>query len=492
MSKFGVDLIYKVSFQFISLLIGLLSLGIVARSLNPVYYGSFNYLTDFFRRFQKLIMGGSMTGYFIQLSKKNNGHLILSYHVYLLILLPIVLVLLGLVFSIGYTEFFFPDQEVSYILMAAIFVLLTLQGNGLSSTYDALGLTKYFEVIKLIPLIVSVTCILALYSFSKLNLFNYFLLNILSQLGLFIIGTALLVRLKKFNYFAYKSNKEGIRKNLKKIFKFSRLLFIYGFFVFITYVLERWLLQNYFGSYEQGIYGFALKISSMILLIGAPLSRLFLRESSYRITDLSKFARYIQKGLILNLFIGLFLGFFVGIYGLEIITIIGGSQYFQSHLGLYLLAISVGINFSILFLSSLILAEENSLLHMKINLPVILLFFLFSFILLTTNTNFLISGFNILPLKQLLMYISNFVILLFICAKKFNFSFFKYMNYSLLFSLFAFLIGSFSSFLASLFFEGDFMKLILGGMIYGVMSLLFLICINNIFRLNISFMNLIK
>ena len=61
-------------------------MGIVARTLGPFSYGIYNFITDFFQKFQKLILAGSMTGYYVKLSKNNDNAFAGSYHLYLFFL----------------------------------------------------------------------------------------------------------------------------------------------------------------------------------------------------------------------------------------------------------------------------------------------------------------------------------------------------------------------------------------------------------------------
>ena len=92
------------------------------------------------------------------------------------------------------------------------------------------------------------------------------------------------------------------------------------------------------GSYEQGIFSIAFKLSSLILLLAAPFEKLLLRESSSIAKDKTSLKVFVETCLPLILFVGIAIASFLSINGDKII-LIGGEAYSDAFICLYMLSL---------------------------------------------------------------------------------------------------------------------------------------------------------
>tara|TARA_B100001059_G_scaffold160519_1_gene160049 strand:+ start:10458 stop:11966 length:1509 start_codon:yes stop_codon:yes gene_type:complete len=385
MSSFGRDVLYKVLSQGISFATSLVTMGLVARSLGPSAYGIYNFIADFFQKFQKLILAGSMTGYYVKLSKNVRNQFTTSYHIYLLALIPVSLLMVSLAFILEISDFIWPNKETSYVYYGVLIIFLSVQNKGLSHTFDGSNATKYYEILLTFGYIFNATSIVTLYYFEILNLSNYFFYNIFYQSFLMIFG--LLLAFRKRIVLIDDALKNHLSKNLKEIFDFSRPLVFYAIFVFFVGIADRWLIEYFYGEYDQGIFSISFKIASLILLLAAPFERLLLRESSKLAEkNLNEFKRFIESSFCLSLFVGVSIASFISVNSDIIISIIGGEAYRDAYLCLFILSFAFGINFVTHFMANINLAQEKTMTHVFLGVPINLISLSISCFLLIPNS----------------------------------------------------------------------------------------------------------
>lgn len=385
MKSFARDIAYKLSSQAISFIVSLVTMGIVARSLGPFSYGIYNFITDFFQKFQKLILSGSMTGYYVKLSKNVRNQFSASYHIYLLALIPFSILMVSAAFFLEISDFIWPNKEMSYVYYGVLIILLSVQNKGLSHSFDGSNATKYYEILLSISYILNATSIVILYYFEILNLSNYFFYNIFYQFFLTIVGLLLAFRTRII--LIDSTLKNHISKNLKEIANYSRPLVFYAIFVFFVGIADRWLIEYFYGEYDQGIFSISFKIASLILLLAAPFERLLLRESSKLAEkNLDEFKRFVESSFCLSLFVGVSIACFISVNSDILISIIGGEAYKDAYLCLFILSFAFGINFVTHFMANINLAQEKTMTHVFLGVPINLISLSISCFLLIPNS----------------------------------------------------------------------------------------------------------
>lgn len=476
MKSLGKDILYKMLSQGISFVISIITMGIVARTLGPLSYGIYNFITDFFQKFQKLILAGSMAGYYVKLSKNPDSLFSGSYHLYLLILIPLSIALVFLGFILGISDFIWPNKEIRYVYFGALIILLTVQNKGLSHTFDGAGATRYFELLLSIGYVFNGLSIISMFYLQILNLDNYFFYNIFYQTLLTFIGIFFAVKRKLIFFDLRLKNK--ILKNLIDIFKFSRPLVLYAIFVFFVGIADRWLIEYYYGEYDQGIFSLAFKISSLILLLAAPFERLLLRESSKLANkDHKELKNFIESSFTSTLFIGLGIASFISIYADNIISIIGGEAYRDAYTCLYILSFAFGANFVTRFMANINLAEEKTLTHVFLGIPINLIALSLScFLLIPNSISPELESFNSVAIKTLSIVCLHFVLVTTIISIRLKLDNFYLISAGILVPSSLFLIANFSRTISE-YFATDLIGFLLGATIYFLLIIILLFLI---------------
>ena len=479
MKSFTKDLSYKLSTQAISFTVSIVTMGIVARTLGPFSYGIYNFITDFFQKFQKLILAGSMTGYYVKLSKNNDNAFAGSYHLYLFFLIPISLFLVLLAFYLNISGFIWPDKNLKYILYGCTIVLLSVQNKGLSSTYDGANETRYFERLLSLSYLINGVSIFALFYFNYLNLDSYFIFNIMLQLSLGLLGIVLALK-KKIIILATDSSKK-IYSHLKEIFTFSRPLVFYAIFIFFVGIADRWLIEFFYGSYEQGIFSIAFKLSSLILLLAAPFEKLLLRESSSIAKDKTSLKVFVETCLPLILFVGIAIASFLSINGDKILILIGGEAYSDAFICLYMLSFAFGLNFATHFMANINLAQEKTLTHVFIGVPIYIISLALScYLLIPNDFSPELKSYDSVALKTLIVVIFHFFLVTFIVVKRLKLEI-SYLMIRIIFIPTLIIALSFLARFISNYFSILFIQLLISGMLFLILmvSFLFLILWND-------------
>ena len=116
---------------------------------------------------------------------------------------------------------------------------------------------------------------------NSLNLYFHFLQLIFVSSILLIIWFIFLNKnnIKPFSK-KYSIDKLLAKKYFDELYNYSHPIFVKGIVVFIVGISERWLLQFFGGSEEQGIFSFAFAISSILVLFTTSVSPIFTSDFS--------------------------------------------------------------------------------------------------------------------------------------------------------------------------------------------------------------------
>ena len=321
---------FKLVSKLIGLLVGLITIGMVPRALGPTNYGNFGYLTFFFARLVQFLKLGTSAAYFTKISTRPKERELIGFYVYFISWL-IIMVFGGIagVFLVDLDNLVWPEQEKQYIIAAAIFVTLTFVSNFIHDTNDAFGQTVKNEVFYVIKSVFGTGLVLLLYSTGRLTLTAYFLIHYLQLLFIILAGTIILYkhRVSVFSY--WRSAMKKIKPYGAEFYTYSQPLFYNGLVVFFVEIGDRWLLQHFGGSIQQGFYSFALKLGAICFLFTSSMTPLFTRElsRSYGQQNIARMRRLFKKTIPLFYLIATFFAVFIATNAAEISWIIGGEKY---------------------------------------------------------------------------------------------------------------------------------------------------------------------
>ena len=442
----------------------LLLIIIAPRALGISLYGDFNFITDFFTKFLTFLNLGTLNAFYTKLSKNLNDFKIVRFYGSFILLKSFIAIILVLfVFLFEYEDVFWPNQKPIFIFLGVFWGILYWIDQVIHRLLDALGLTVESESALIKKSIVSSLVIVSLFYFDTINLLTFYLYHISMFFFIFFLWNQIL---NKHNLLFFKKNNLSfkiIKKYTYQFYTYSYPLFIGGIFALIIGLLDRWLLQFYFGSVQQGSFSFALKISALGFLFTSTMVPLFTRE-------LSVISKQVEKSGMRNLYlrfvpmfysISTFIGVFFYFHSETITTIFGGSSFQESRnvvaiMSFYPIHQTFGqMNSAVFF------ATERTALYRNIGFFSNILGLFLTLLLLIPNTLLNIgSGATGLAMKMLFLQVISTNILSWYNSKYLQISYIKILKYQLIPILSSFLLVYISLIIAK-FFTNKFMLLLM-------------------------------
>jgi len=325
---------YKLLASPFSLGLAILISSIVPRALGPEKYGDFGFLQNSFYNLIGIITAGSSHAFFIYNSKnKNSFPAIIIYFTFIIIISCVVFLLIITADKFQFSEIFWPNQNVKYIFMAAIFSLLFWLADIIQGYMDSKGFTVQNEIIKSLNKIWGTLLILSLFFTGYLSLKTFFLYHYVT-LSTFIITISIVIRKKNAIGKISKLSFNTIKKVFAYFVDYCKPLFFYGMFGSLVAFSYRWLLQFSSGSTEQGYFTLAYQLSSIVIIFTAYFIPIFMREISilFSKNEHKKIRNLVVKSGKIFLSISVFLSVFLTTHSANIIQILAGTQFSKAYL----------------------------------------------------------------------------------------------------------------------------------------------------------------
>lgn len=470
---------YKLITNFIGLICSLLVAGIVPRSLGPAMYGNYSFLTNFFTRIFSFFDTGPLMAFYTKLSQyPSRYNLIKFYWGFVgLIGLVVTFIIISISFS-NLHQLVFPDQKLLFIWMAFIWGFLMWVNKIIVHMIDAYALTVKGEILSLIQKIIRVIIIFIMLWLGLFTLFNFFIFQYVTILFLFI---GLLLLLKKNSIPFYPKEKlesSEIKTYVKEFYTYSKPLLFLSLVGLIVGIFDRWILQNYAGSVQQGYYGLSFRIASLCFLFTSAITPLILREFTiaFRDKDFVKIKKLYLKFTPLFFFIATYIAIFVSLQSSKISIILGGSKYQGAHSSIMIMALYPMHQTFGQINGSFFLATNNTKLYSNIGIIFNLIGLLLIFFMIAPSN---LYGLNLgsigLALKMVIIQIIAINVEIWYISKRLKFSFkmlFK-MQFLIFFvigisSYGTLLIGNyvFNNMIVSFFFSGVLYSIIVFTCIY--------------------------
>ncbi len=270
---------HKLRNKIVGIPINFITAAIVPRGLGIDNYGNFSFITDFFTKFVNFIDSGTSTCLYSKLSKKpEEVALMRFYRGYFVIGAFMIFLILAAIFLINEQNSIWVGQKTIFVWLGFLWGILNWANSIVQFIVDAYGLTVEGELAAIKQKFIGL-CILGLIFFlGKINLFVFFIYNLFMFLVMLFLWWKVL---KKNNVPLIPEKKLGFgltKKYSKEFYNFSAPLFVGIFLAFLVGFADRWLLQIFAGSYEQGLYSLSFKVGSLCFLFTHSLTPLFHRE----------------------------------------------------------------------------------------------------------------------------------------------------------------------------------------------------------------------
>ena len=220
-------------------------MGIVPRTLGPVDYGNYSFLRNIFT--QVAVFSGLRTEEaFVNYSSRHrfDSHIVSWYVKFSFIVFIVLMTILYFFHSIGLITYLLPDQELKYILIAAIFCYWEYKVNYSFVRFgDAKGLTIIVQKIVMGFKVLSTTSVLFLFYYNYLSLMSVFIYQLAVSVLMIIILFKVFKKhnyVKNLFYHLRTFDRDSIKKLNRYFYRFSSPLIIFSIFVLFFTFFDRW------------------------------------------------------------------------------------------------------------------------------------------------------------------------------------------------------------------------------------------------------------
>jgi len=322
--------IAKLSTNLVGLAVNMVIQAIIPRGLGPKAYGDFNFLSNFFWQLMPFASLSTSEGFYTKLSQRQNEFGLISFYFRFtgLAVLALFVFVITSQFT-GISNTLWLGQDIRYVYMAAAWGVLTWLAMLVGQVADAYGLTVSTEIARIAQRCFGLVIILALFFLNRLNLINFFfyhyaILLLLLLLFVWIAGH------KGHSFFRdWHLSRDQVRGYIKEFYAYSHPLFILALTGMIVSILERWLLQKFAGSVQQGFFGLSYQIGAVCFLFTSAMTPLIFREFSiaFNKNDLTEIARLFRRYIPLLYSIAAFFACFACVQADKVTHIFAGGKF---------------------------------------------------------------------------------------------------------------------------------------------------------------------
>ena len=229
-------------------------------------------------------------------------------------------------------QFILKDVPLHIALVALTIVIQKFLIEFFTRIFDSLGYTLTSEKYKSIGTLFFVSFAVVLLLIGRFSLQTFLIINLLTFLPLLFV---LFLKFKQnesaslFELYSFRFSIKPIGNALKK---YCNPLLIFLILQYLIFVIDRNLLQIKRGSYEQGLYGFSLNMTNMIMILISAMIPLFLRQVAIlnKNRDMDALCSLYNKVVPSFFLIVCYFVSFIIVNAEDVIVLIGGEKYENS------------------------------------------------------------------------------------------------------------------------------------------------------------------
>jgi O-antigen/teichoic acid export membrane protein len=427
---------FKLISGLVGLCIGIVMQSMVSRGLGPSSLGDFSYLTSVFTQIVLFFDLGNTSGFFVKVSQRPKEFGLIAFYLYFTTI-GVMLFLLGLVIAkfFGYDTLFFPGQETAMILAAAVWAVIARYIQILNNITDSYGITVKSESGLILQKVTGVIIIGLMFFLGHLNLTNYFLFQYFNT---FFIGFLFLWIIRRYGFFVkdnWQLEGADIRKYVEEFYKYSHPMFVGALFGYGAIIIDRWLLQYYSGSTQQGFYGLAFQISTVSTIFGGAMSMLIIREFSIAFSnnDLKQMSFLFRRYIPLLFSLTAYISCFAAVQSDKLINLMSGSEYKDAYLAVAIMCFYPVHQTYGQLSGSVFLATGQTKLYARLAIIFVIVGLPILYLLVNPNTFF---GFNCgaagLAFKMVFIQVLSVTVQLYYNSRLLSLNFWKYIGHQVI------------------------------------------------------------
>ena len=462
---------FKLSSNFLGLIISIITQMIIPRGLGPKAYGDFNFLTNFFTQVVGFLDMGTSTCFYTNISRHPKEYPLISFYLYFIVFVSLFVIgFVALVHFSGIHETIWLGQNLVYVYLAAGWGLLNWHVQILGQMADAYGITVPAEKVRMLQRILGLGVIALLYLYNQIYLPQFFFYNYFILLFLIIALIAVIIRNVHLSKNNLKISWESARNYIKVFFNYSHPLFVIALLGLVGGIFDRWLLQYFGGSVQQGFYSLSYQIGTICFLFTGAMTPLLMREYSilHGNNDLNEMGRLFKRYVPILYAIAAYFSCFLMVQAKEVVSIIGGSAFQGSIMAVAIMALYPIHQTYGQLTSSLFYATGRTKLYRNITVIFSLVSLPLTYFLIAPVGMFgLNAGATGLAIKMVIINIIGVNVQLYFNAKLLHLSYLHYLVHQIGCLLFFTSFAVMASFVADyLLIDGVLYDFILSGVTY--------------------------
>ncbi len=242
-------------------------------------YGTFSLLTNFFQGLTGLLDAGVSTCFYTKLSQRPTDLGLKLVITRLFLGLTLVATAFCLVaFATGWSKWIWLGKHAGDVWLALAYSLALWGSQLIGLMIDAHGLTVWGEKLRLLQRVFALTLLAGMFWRHWNSLGAFFGANISAVLFV-AAGWWWVMRREGFPVWPVgQLDIEARRECAREFWRYSQPLVVYAAVGFVAGYGERWLLERFGGTTQQGFYGLALQTSAVCFLFISAMTPLFTRE----------------------------------------------------------------------------------------------------------------------------------------------------------------------------------------------------------------------
>jgi len=427
---------YKLGAKILNVPINVAIAAIVPRLLGAANYGNFNFVTDFFSKLMSFLDTGTSSYFYTHLSRQKQYEALLRFYWGLVIIISTIsIAITAIVFILGKEGTIWVDQKGQIIWLGFIWGLLYWYHQIIYKIVDAMGATVKAEIASVKQKVIGLVALSALTLLGDLSLEVFFLYHYILYTIIFFMWWKILSRAGIKMFPRTRISKSEVKNYSRNFFHFSYPMFWGGVFTLAFGFGERWLLQVYGGSVEQGMYSLSFQVSALCFLFTSSMTPLFHREISraYGENDHEEAKRLFLKFVPMLYAVSATIGLFFCFQAEKITYIIGGSEYSQAIFPVALMSLFPIHQTYGQLNSAVYFATNNTRIYRNIGIFTKVIGFIVTLYFIAPKEQFgLDLGSTGLALKMVLVQLLGQNILLWYNSKIINISFLKMVNHQII------------------------------------------------------------
>jgi len=303
---------------------------IVPRALGPTSCGNFSFISNFFNQVFGIVDSGVSIGFYNKLSQRFHETALVRYNWFFVSVMNLSILLFTVFICLTpWQMVLLPDQTAKNILLIFLLTIFIKLLQTAGQIIDAYGLTAPGEVAKVGQRFLGCLLIALLFYMNMLNLISFILCQYVMCATLFFWWYKIAER-SNIHFFPKRGlSIPVIKRYTKELFDYSSPIFVLGLATGFVSIFERWLLQKFSGSVEQGYFGFSAQVGSLCFLFSASMMPLLSREFSkaFALKDFSRMRSLFTKFIPSLYFVAAYFGVFMAVEAEKVGRLLGGEKF---------------------------------------------------------------------------------------------------------------------------------------------------------------------